>query len=191
MRLQQERQDAAGEQDTLAAHETTFRRHYIETYGPDGEPYQYYEPAYQYGYGLARSGRYSGWGWPELEAEAQRGWSGDNWQSIKDAVRHAWQETHETITGEQPAGENPTFNSLKEHYDRLYAARGYSATEEEPAYRYGYYLAADEASRDYGWQEVEPEVHRHWESQGTGLSWEQFYSVAQAGWEDARQMLRG
>lgn len=188
MTLQQQRPDT--DQDTLAAHETTFRRHYIETYGPDAEPYEFYQPAYEYGYGLAHSGRYSGRRWPEIEAEAQRGWTGEHWEKVKDAVHHGWLESHESLTGRQPDGESPTFNSLKEHYDRMYAARGYSATEEEPAYRYGYYLAADEASRDYGWEEVEPEIHRHWQNEGTGLSWEQFYEIAQAGWMDARERLK-
>lgn len=56
--------------------------------------YDYYQPAYRYGWESA--GRYSGRTWDEVEPDLEHGWekargkSRSTWQEIKAAVRDAW-----------------------------------------------------------------------------------------------------
>jgi hypothetical protein len=61
--------------------------------------FEYYEPAYRYGYESA--GRFRGRTWNDVEPELRTGWAQfegpgqSTWENIKDAVRDAW----ERITG--------------------------------------------------------------------------------------------
>lgn len=56
--------------------------------------YDYYRPAYRYGW--ESGGRYRGRAWNEVEADLEQGWtrargeSGSTWQDVKEAVRDAW-----------------------------------------------------------------------------------------------------
>jgi uncharacterized protein (TIGR02271 family) len=75
-------------------YDTGFRSHYQSFYTNRGHDYNYYMPAYQYGYTLANDRRYSDYDWNRLEMEARRDWERDHrdspWEDVKDAVRHAW-----------------------------------------------------------------------------------------------------
>lgn len=57
--------------------------------------YEYYRPAYRYGWESA--GRHQGRQWYEVESELERGWermrgeSRSTWQEVKEAVRDAWE----------------------------------------------------------------------------------------------------
>ena len=61
--------------------------------------YEFYRPAYQYGFESAA--RYRGRPWGDVEPELSRGWdkergaSKSTWQDVKDAARDAW----ERVTG--------------------------------------------------------------------------------------------
>jgi hypothetical protein len=65
-------------------------RPYVES----GRDYDYYRPAYRFGYESA--GRYEGRDWTDVEADLQREWDRyehrgqSTWQQIKSAVRDAW-----------------------------------------------------------------------------------------------------
>lgn len=78
-----------------------WRRHYQTSYGTMGHPYDYYEPAYQYGMSLRNEARYRDWDWGRLEPEAQRTWTEryprTAWDDIKDAVRHAWENVKAAV----------------------------------------------------------------------------------------------
>jgi hypothetical protein len=56
--------------------------------------YDYYEPAYRYGYESAD--KYHGRSWDDVQADMERGWENYTlrgklaWNEIKDAVRDAW-----------------------------------------------------------------------------------------------------
>jgi uncharacterized protein (TIGR02271 family) len=81
-------------------YDSGFRTHYNTTFGSTGRNYDYYMPAYRYGYTLANDPRYSGSSWSSLEANARRDWETRNqgpWEDFKDAVRYGW----ETITGQR------------------------------------------------------------------------------------------
>ena len=72
-----------------------FRSHYQTRYGTSGYDYDYYMPAYRYGYGLGMDERYRNHDWNTMEQQARSDWErcgGQGaWEDIKDAVRHAWE----------------------------------------------------------------------------------------------------
>jgi uncharacterized membrane protein len=76
-------------------YDQTFRSDYQTRYGLSGFGYDYYQPAYRYGFDLSREERFRGYDWDRLEPEARRDWEsrgiGGAWDDVKDAVRHAWE----------------------------------------------------------------------------------------------------
>ncbi len=84
------------------AYTNDFRTHFHSWYANRGYGYDYYEPAYRYGYTLANDQRYAEKDWSAIEADAQREWEKKNkgaWQECKDSVRYAW----ERVKGYSPA----------------------------------------------------------------------------------------
>jgi uncharacterized protein (TIGR02271 family) len=80
--------------------DNTFRTHYSQQYGSGGQPYNYYQPAYQYGYTLANNPRYRDYDWNRIESEARTQWESQNqgtWENIKDAVRNAWDSVRNAV----------------------------------------------------------------------------------------------
>jgi stress response protein YsnF/uncharacterized membrane protein len=74
-------------------YDADFRRHYSTTFGKSGSPYDYYMPAYRYGYTLGTDKRYTDRDWTALEPEFRRSWAEQNqgpWEDFKDAIRYAW-----------------------------------------------------------------------------------------------------
>jgi len=66
--------------------------------------YEFYRPAYRYGFESAN--RYQGRRWHEVEADVRSGWdkfehrSKSTWEDIKDAVRDVWDH----VTGKEHVG---------------------------------------------------------------------------------------
>ncbi len=79
---------------------TTFRNHYKSNYANTGYDYDYYSPAYQFGYTLANDQRYRDYDWSQIESEARTRWEENNcgtWDRIKDAVRNAWESVKDAV----------------------------------------------------------------------------------------------
>lgn len=72
----------------------SFREHYGTTYGTTDRSYDYYEPAYRWGYTYGTSGDYRGRNYAELEPEMRRRYEEEHgrgtWERVKDAVEHAF-----------------------------------------------------------------------------------------------------
>jgi hypothetical protein len=83
------------------AYDQGFQTHYTTTYGNRGRDYEYYRPAYYYGYQLAGDERYRGWNWNDLEPDARREWESRGqqgaWEDFKDAVQHSWNRVKEGV----------------------------------------------------------------------------------------------
>jgi hypothetical protein len=84
---------------------STYRQHYQTHYGTSDYGFDYYDPAYRYGYYLGTNRVYSDYDrWDELEENARRRWDYDYantygaWEQFKDAVRHAWEEAKDAVT---------------------------------------------------------------------------------------------
>jgi uncharacterized protein (TIGR02271 family) len=73
-----------------------FRRHWQQEYAASGEPYETYEPAYEYGYRSANDARWKGRGWSDVESDLRTDYAkedpGSTWERIKAAVRHGWEK---------------------------------------------------------------------------------------------------
>ncbi|MBC8099317.1 MAG: hypothetical protein H7Y11_07720 [Armatimonadetes bacterium] len=81
-------------------YDATFRDHYTSFYANTGNPYDYYSPAYQYGYTLANDQRYSNQDWSQVELEARNNWEASHdgpWERVKDAVRNAWENVRDAV----------------------------------------------------------------------------------------------
>jgi hypothetical protein len=80
-------------------YDSDFHEDYLTRYGRTGYDYEYYQPAYRYGYDIATDPRYQGYDWSQVEPEARRQYERSGlqgaWDDIKEAVQHAWQ----TVTG--------------------------------------------------------------------------------------------
>jgi hypothetical protein len=80
-------------------YDSDFHQDYLVRYGRTGYGYDYYQPAYRYGYDLATDPRYRGYDWNQVAPEARRQYERSGlqgtWDDIKDAVQHAW----EAVTG--------------------------------------------------------------------------------------------
>jgi len=77
----------------LASYDSYFRSHYDHTYNGGDHAYDYYLPAYEYGYRLATDERYHDYDWDTIENSARQSWDTHNpgtWADVKDAVHHAW-----------------------------------------------------------------------------------------------------
>ncbi|HJU88939.1 MAG TPA: hypothetical protein VJ672_06070 [Gemmatimonadaceae bacterium] len=80
---------------TWADEDRYWREHSVtRPYYAADRGYEYYQPAYHYGWESAT--RYSGRAWDDVETDLERGWdtargkSQSKWQEIKAAVRDAW-----------------------------------------------------------------------------------------------------
>lgn len=79
--------------------DTAYRSHWNATYSTSTEvsTYDEYKPAYSYGSDMARSEKYRGRQWNEVENDLRSDWdtrygsSGQStWEKMKSAVRHGW-----------------------------------------------------------------------------------------------------
>lgn len=74
--------------------EPDFRKHYKTAYASNDNDYDYYEPAYRYGYEMARKPEYSDVEYGHAETDLRKGYVHRHdegmWDRTKDAVRHAY-----------------------------------------------------------------------------------------------------
>jgi hypothetical protein len=158
-----------------------FRDHYQATYLAAGYAFDRYEPAYRYGYDLATLARYRDRDWDEIESEARSNWERRGqgvWEDFKAAVRHAWDQAR--------AGFDDDYDeSFRRHYQTTYASTGNDYDAYEPAYSYGYDLAAESRYRTRNWDAIEPEARQRWESE-QGNTWEDFKDAVRHAWNEVK-----
>jgi hypothetical protein len=84
-----------GGHGTATKGDNDFRSHWQSAYGPSGERYEEYAPAYHFGYSQASKERYRGHRWSDSEIEVRRDWEaahpGSGWDKVRDAVRFGWE----------------------------------------------------------------------------------------------------
>lgn len=73
-----------------------YRRHYRSSYMQSGRPYEYYEPAYCFGYELRSNPRFSSIrDWSQLETQTRRDWEQSHphmpWDDALAAIRAGWE----------------------------------------------------------------------------------------------------
>jgi hypothetical protein len=81
---------------SFGQYERDFQTHYQSTARAGGRPYEYYSPAYRFGYDMASDRRYPYGSWETIEPELRRNWNqthADNsWDEFKASVRYAWEK---------------------------------------------------------------------------------------------------
>jgi hypothetical protein len=73
-----------------------YHEHYEHALADTGYPFDYYAPAYRYGFMLGRDARYQNRRWSEIEPDVRRNWERehpDTWDRFKVAIQHAWNDT--------------------------------------------------------------------------------------------------
>ena len=178
-------------EDRYNFHDASFRRHYQLNYHDNGQEYEYYAPAYRFGYELAEEN--AGRDWESVQAEAQRHWQSNHasaWDEMSEAIHYGWREQrnpdalrvhHRGEYGEYRAG-------FEAHHTETLRESGTPFEHYEPAYLYGYGLAIDPAYNTHGWEDVEPEVRAYYETEYTDgrLPWEHYRDATAHAWHNVR-----
>lgn len=191
--------DALDLEEDFTMFEPGFREHYGAQYVGSGHDYDWYAPAYRYGYDLAMDERWDQYDtWDELEADARRGWeqtesaAGRAWDDFKDAIRRGWEDVRDAMDMEAEYAEyEPTF---REHYELTYHhnnGAGRAFDWYEPAYRYGYISGLDERYDNYEtWDDqLEADVRRDWDASefAAQSAWDDIKDAVRRGWESVRE----
>ncbi|MDX1530880.1 MAG: PRC-barrel domain-containing protein [Rhodothermales bacterium] len=89
-----EREMVVGDRDKFDTYGDDFRSHYETTYGEAGQAYDYYEPAYRYGYDAAYQEPYRNRLYDDVETDLQNDYSGRHpntaYDEVRDAVRYGY-----------------------------------------------------------------------------------------------------
>jgi len=78
---------------SFETYERDFRRDYESTLGRTGQAYEYYAPAYRYGYTVANDPQYVSLDWEAANDDLRQSWEARNpgtWQKIQSAVHYAF-----------------------------------------------------------------------------------------------------
>lgn len=81
--------------DLLDSDDRYYQQHYQSTFAQSGNPFEYYAPAYRYGYQLRSNPRFEGMDWPHIETEVRYDWERQHpgtWERVRNAIRYAWEE---------------------------------------------------------------------------------------------------
>lgn len=79
--------------------EIDYHSHYNMCMANTGYPYDYYVPAYRFGYGLANVARYQNSTWAVIAPDVRHDWEREHpgtWDRFQNAIRHAWED----VTGQ-------------------------------------------------------------------------------------------
>ena len=146
--------------------DTIYRSHFSSTYGSSGAAYDDYQPAYRYGAESARSGKYRGRKWDEVETDLSSDWSTrsgssdpSTWEKMKAAVRRGWDRM--TLDDD-----DDTY--YRSHYDTHLATTGVDYDSAKPAYSYGSEMRRSELYRNRPWDDIEGDLRKGWDSRIEG-----------------------
>jgi hypothetical protein len=183
--------------------DTIYRSHFSRTYGATGGSYDDYAPAYSYGAESARSDKYRGRRWDEVENDLHSDWdtrgggAGSTWEKMKAAVRRGW----DRMTLDK---DDDTY--YRSHYDSKLSGSGMDYDSVKPAYAYGSEMRKSELYRNRPWDDIEGDLARGWDSRisggtgsatatdssttsgtsagaGVGGAWDRMKSAVRHGWD--------
>ena len=164
-------------------------RPYVES----GRDYDYYQPAYQYGW--ESRGRYTGKKFHEVESDLGRDWdksrssSGMTWETAKHPVRDAFERPDVVVVDNRSSFDDPYWR--QNYSSRPYFESGMTYDDYEPAYRYASESRARYSGRNF--DDVESDLGRGWE-QAKGksrLGWEKAKLAARDAWHRVERAIPG
>jgi len=148
--------------------DTIYRSHFSSTYGTSGDAYDDYKPAYSYGADSARSDKYRGRRWDDVETDLHSDWetrssatgsAGATWDKMKAAVRRGWDRM--TLDDDDDS-------YYRSHYDTHLASSGVDYDSVKPAYSYGSDMRRSELYRNQPWDDIEGDLRKGWDSRVEG-----------------------
>lgn len=164
-----------------------YRNHFLANYS--GEDYERVKPAYAYGSEMARSDKYRGRQWDEVENDLRSDWStrsgntaGDTWDRMKAAVRRGWDRM-------TPDRDDDSY--YRSHYDQHLSSSGVDYDSVKPAYSYGSEMRKSELYRNRPWDDIEGDMRRGWDSRistathgDTSIgAWDRMKAAVRHGWD--------
>ncbi len=178
-------------EDRYNFHDASFRRHYQLHYHDNPQDYEYYAPAYRFGYELAEEN--AGKDWDAVQEEGQRHWQSkhsSDWNEMSEAIHYGWREQRDPDAlrvhhQDEYSGHRTAFEA---HYTETLQESGAPFDQYEPAYLYGYGLATDPTYNTHGWEDIEPEVREYYETEYADgrLPWEHYRNAASHAWHNVR-----
>lgn len=178
-------------EDRYNFHDASFRRHYQLNYHDNPQDYEYYAPAYRFGYELAEEN--TGKEWEAVQEAGQRHWQSkhsSDWGEMSEAIHYGWREQRDPdALRVHHQGEYGDYRQgFAAHYSEAMASAGTPFEHYEPAYRYGYDLAIDPAYNTHLWEEVEPGVREYYETEYADgrLPWEHYRTAVSHAWYNVR-----
>lgn len=173
-------------------YEPRYRSHYNGHFSTTGRDYNYYAPAYRYGYSIAQRSRYRNSDWNEISADVRREWENEYhdsaWDDVKDAIQHGWQSVKDTFTDDDYDYSQYEYG-YRTHYTTNYANTGRDYYSYAPAYRFGYDLARQDRFFGRTWNDIESEVRQDWESRYANSPWEDFKDAVHHAWEEVKDAV--
>jgi uncharacterized protein (TIGR02271 family) len=107
-------------------------------------------------------------------------------ETVRDTVRRADVDIEYIAGNVSVNGDYSRFETdFRNHYDQSSFKNNYTYEQSQPAYRYGYALAADQRYKGRDWSAIEGDVRGDWEKSNKG-TWEQFKDSVRYAWERAR-----
>lgn len=108
-------------------------------------------------------------------------------ETVRDTVRRTDVDVEQLGGGsDMSQGDFTNYDAdFRKHYGTAGFANQYTYEQVQPAYRYGYTLAADQRYKDRNWSDVENDVRSNWEASNKG-TWENFKDSIRYAWERAR-----
>lgn len=110
-------------------------------------------------------------------------------EKVQDTVRRTDVEVEQIPSTGRASNGYSTYEvydpDFRTHYKTTYSSLGSNFDRYQPAYRYGYTLATDDRYKGRNWADIEPEVHRSWNSQNQG-TWEDFKDAVRYAWDKVR-----
>ncbi len=175
-------------------YDANFRNHYNTTPYAQTSSYEDYQPAYRYGYELARNPKYQGRTWNDLEPEARQNWSANHegaWDKFKDEVKYAWnditgQGQHDTSAADSMAATGAsniqTFDVTDSRTTGM-GKRDYMDFDNN----FREHFAASPYARNYSYTDYQP-AYRYgydlaYNPRYQGRTWADFEPEAQRSWE--------
>lgn len=88
------------EREGAEPYDEDFRRNFQSQYSRQGEKYDTYSPAYEYGSSVSSMQHYEGKDWPEIESQVHKDWESRHpgtWEKFKDSIRYGWDKAKRKV----------------------------------------------------------------------------------------------
>jgi stress response protein YsnF len=108
-------------------------------------------------------------------------------QTVRDKLRNTKVEVENLSGSEERSTTARAYEDydteFRSDFDMQHASSGARYEEYQPAYRYGYDLAAGERYAGRSWEDIESDARREWESRNPDSAWDRVKASVRHAWE--------